>query len=83
MKKQQFSIVEKLPITRMTQTVRQAALNHSKEANKLGTVKGLMISETVDGQMLYDIAGCTTSEAVAMLEEAKFCLLRDKWGIGT
>lgn len=79
MRAKTFSIVNRVDVRPPAQSLRHAAVKHCKAVNEIGGTKGVFISEGATGILQYDIWGCSGSDAVAMLEEAKYCVIRSMY----
>lgn len=71
---------EKQDLRSKVNTLRVAALKHSRQARDTDCAQGIFISRNGRGTMIYDAYGCTDEEKISMLESAKYLVMRELWG---
>jgi len=76
----ELKIVERIEPTAKAANTRRAALRHARSIKDHNNTKGIFLSEDEEGLICHTLAGVNVSEAISMLEEAKYNLLKDKWG---
>ncbi len=79
MKKPKISVVEKLPPDARVRPFRAALLSHAKSAKREELIKGMIVSYGNNGDLQYDFAGLSRIEALALIEDTKYIILRDWW----
>jgi len=65
------SLIEKLPANSRTQTLRKAVIEHYKDIKDCDAHKGVLISYSDNGMMMWSMHGVSHHEAVGLLEQAK------------
>jgi len=74
-----IKIVEKIDISDRVASLRTQAIDFCRLAKRSNHTKGVFLSEGESGEIGMRISGMTNSEAIAILEEAKFLILTNKW----
>ena len=74
-----ISLIEKIDVRSKVQSLRSAALTHSKVVKQEGATQGVFISRCPNGRIMYDTFGCTAEDKIALLENTKYLMQRDLW----